>query len=121
MRPERYQEIEDEKLNLRSRSYLFDAGVLSLYYAGASAVRPYFERVCSGRARSFVSEVNLAEFYYKTAQKKDAEIAEVWYLQVRQPRIRAIPPNQNITRQAAIHKIGRQSSRWLIASRSQHA
>jgi hypothetical protein len=34
---------------------------------------------------------------YKTIQKKGAGKAEVWYLQVRQSRIRAIPPNQNIS------------------------
>ena len=98
---------EEEKLSLNSRSYSFDAGVISLYYAGAASVKPYFERVFSGRARGFVSEVNLAEFYYKTAGKRGAEQAEVWYLQVRRSRVKAVAPNEQVTRQAALWKVRR--------------
>ncbi len=71
---------------MSARSYVFDAGAISLYYAGTEAVKPYFVRVFSGRARGFVSEVNLAEFYYKTAEKKSTESAEAWYLQIRRSR-----------------------------------
>lgn len=70
-------------------------------------MKPYFERVLSGKARGFVSEVNLAEFYYKTAQKKSIETAEVWYLQVRRSRIRVVSPDEQITRQAALWKVRR--------------
>jgi predicted nucleic acid-binding protein len=86
---------------------VFDAGAISLYYAGAETVRPYFVRVFSGRARGFVSEVNLAEFYYKAAEKKGVDSAEAWYLQVRRSRIRVVAPNEQITRQAALWKVKR--------------
>src|SRR5208337_1780506 len=84
----RYRGTGERKLSLSARSYALDAGVLSLYYAGAASVKPYFDRVLSGKARGFVSEVNLAEFYYKTAEKKGIGTAEVWYLQVRASRIK---------------------------------
>lgn len=92
-------------MSLSARSYVFDAGVLSLYYAGDSAVKPYFERVFFGRARGFISEVNLAEFYYKTSEKKGIDTAEVWYLQIRRSRFKVIAPDEHITRQAALWKV----------------
>ncbi len=92
-------------MSLSARSYALDAGALSLYYAGATSVKPYFDRVLSGKARGFVSEVNLAEFYYKTAEKKGVETAEVWYLQVRSSRIKVVAPEVQITRQAALWKV----------------
>jgi len=79
--------------------------VVSLYYAGASSVRPYFDRIFSGKARGFVSEVNLAEFYYKTAEKKGIETAEVWYLQIRSSKVGIVPPDREITRAAALWKV----------------
>jgi predicted nucleic acid-binding protein len=103
----RFRKIEEGRFGLSSRSYVFDAGAISLYYAGSEAVRPYFLRVFSGRARGFVSEVNLAEFYYKTAEKKDLQSAEAWYLQVRHSRINVVSPNEQITRQAALWKVRR--------------
>lgn len=101
----KFQELEDEKLSLSARSFVFDAGVVSLYYAGASSVKPYFDRVFSGKSQGFVSEVNLAEFYYKTSEKKGIETAEVWYLQLRRSRLKVVPPNESITRQAALWKV----------------
>lgn len=96
-------------MSLGARSYALDAGVISLYYAGTAAVKPYFERIFSGKARGLVSEVNLAEFYYKTAEKKGIETAEVWYLQVRRSRIKVVAPNEQITRQAALWKVRRKN------------
>ena len=49
--------------------------------------------------------MNLAEFYYKTAGKKGAETAEVWYLQLRRSRLRVVAPDESITRQAALWKV----------------
>jgi len=48
----------------------FDAGVIFLFYAGVPSVRAFFDGVFPGRASGFASEVNLAEFFYKTAGKK---------------------------------------------------
>jgi predicted nucleic acid-binding protein len=94
-------------LSLNAHSYVFDAGVVSLFYAGAKSVKPYFDRVHSGRARGFVSEVNLAEFYYKTAEKLGMTTAELRYVQVRRSKIRCVPPNEQTTRRAAVWKVQR--------------
>ena len=51
--------------------------------------------------------MNLAEFYYKTAEKRSIESAEVWYLQVRRSRINVVAPNEQITRKAALWKVKR--------------
>lgn len=51
--------------------------------------------------------MNLAEFYYKTAEKRGAEQAEVWYLQVRRYRVTAVAPDEQITRQAELWKVRR--------------
>ncbi len=94
-------------MSLNARSYVFDAGVISLFYAGATGVRSYFDRVYSGRARGFVNEVNLAEFYYKTGEKLGMTTAELRYVQVRRSKIRCVQPNEQITRLAAIWKVKR--------------
>ena len=54
-------------MSLNARSYAFDAGVIFLFYAGVPSVRAFFDRVFPGWASGFASEVNLAEFFYKTA------------------------------------------------------
>ena len=94
-------------MSLNARSYVFDAGPISLFYAGAKVVKPYFDRVSSGRARGFVNEVNLAEFYYKTAEKLGMTTAELRYVQVRRSKVKPIPPNEKITRRAATWKVQR--------------
>lgn len=94
-------------MSLNARSYLFDAGILSLFYEGESSVKPYFERVFSSRATGYISEVNLAEFYYKSAGKKGVDTVDIWYRQIRQSSFRIVPPNESITRHAGLWKLKR--------------
>jgi len=94
-------------LSLNARSYLLDAGAISLFYAGAKAVKPYFDRISSGTARGFVNEVNLAEFYYKTVERMGMVTAETWYVQVRRSKLRCVSPNEQTTRRAAMWKVKR--------------
>jgi len=103
----RYPGTEEEKLSLNARSYLLDAGFIVLHYSGNEDARPYFDRILSGKARGYVSEVNLAEFYYKTAQKRGLDTAEMWYRQVRQSGFQIVTPDESITRDAAIWKVKR--------------
>jgi predicted nucleic acid-binding protein len=92
-------------LSLNARSYLFDAGALFLFHSGDARVKTYFDRVFSSRAAGFVSEINLAELYYKTIEKFGLDTAETWYLQIRQSsHLRVIAPGEAITRSAAIWK-----------------
>lgn len=82
-----------------------DAGVISLYFAGRPKVKPYFDRILSGRAEGVISEVNLAEFFYKAAQTLGVETAEVRYAMLRQGKFKIIPTDDQITKGAGLWKV----------------
>jgi predicted nucleic acid-binding protein len=92
-------------LSTSARSYLFDAGIISLYYRGERSVKQYFDRVFTANAEGFISEVNLAEFYYKSALQKGIDLADVWYKQIRQSAFQIISPDETIPRRAAQWKV----------------
>lgn len=81
--------------------YLLDAGVLSLILAGDVNVKEIVTEIASGKAEPLVCEVNLAEFYAKTCERKGREVAELHLLRMRyQPKMRVIAPNEELTRKA---------------------
>jgi len=90
---------------LKDNKLAFDAGALSLYYAGNEKARQYFNDVSSRLKTGFMSEVNLAEFYYKTAEKYDVDTVETWYMLTRRSRIVIVAPDETITRDAAKLKL----------------
>jgi predicted nucleic acid-binding protein len=90
---------------LKDNKLTFDAGILSLYYAGDERVRHYFDAVSSKRNTGFVSEVNLAEFYYRAAERFGLETAEIRYMFIRRSEIRIVPPDEGTTREAARLKL----------------
>ncbi len=81
--------------------YVFDTGVLALYFAGDRRVKQYFVKVFQGKAEGYISELNLAELYYKTIEKLGAQAAETRYMIIRKSKIKILPLNENITRTAA--------------------
>ena len=87
---------------MSARSYLFDTGLLYLFYEGELKVKPYFDRVFSSRAVGYMSEVNLAEFYYKAALKKGVDTVDIWFRQIRQSPFKIVASDIEITRRAAI-------------------
>ena len=54
-----------------------------------------------------MNEVNLAEFYYGTAEKMGMTTAELRYVQVRRSKVKPVPPGEKITRRAATWKVQR--------------
>lgn len=112
-------------MSLNARSYLVDAGFLTLHYSGNLRAKPYFDRILSSKARGFISEVNLAEFYYKTGQMKGLDTAETWYNQVRQAGFQIISPDYTITKNAAIWKVKRNdislADCFALATLKEHA
>lgn len=90
---------------MKDNKLAFDVGALSLYYAGNEKVRHYFDDVSSKLKTGFMSEVNLAEFYYKTAEKYGLDAAETWYMLTRRSRIIIVAPDEVITREAAKLKL----------------
>lgn len=89
---------------MRANKLAFDAGALSLYYAGDKRIKSYFDSVFSKTKMGFVSEVNLAEFYYKTAEKFGLQTAETRYRLTRGSLI-IVAPDEMITRDAAKLKL----------------
>ena len=85
--------------------YIFDAGILALYFAGDQRVKIYLDEVFSGKAEGYISEVNLAEFYYKTAEKLGIETANIRYRMIRGSEIIALSPKGEVTRRAGELKL----------------
>jgi predicted nucleic acid-binding protein len=82
--------------------YLLDAGIFSLILAGDSNVKRFVEEIASGRAEPLACEVNLAEFYAKTCEKKGRQVADLHYVRIRyQPNLTIITPNEELTKNAA--------------------
>ncbi len=90
---------------MKANKLAFDAGVLSLYYAGDERARRYFNDIFSKLKQGVMSEVNLAEFYYKTADKYGVDTAETMYLLTRRSRLLIVAPDEKVTRTAAQLKL----------------
>jgi predicted nucleic acid-binding protein len=82
---------------------VLDAGVLTLHFAGDPRVKEYFDDVSEGRVVGLVSEVNLAEYYYKTCRKLGRETADTRYFMLRSSKLQ-IANNEELTRSAALEK-----------------
>ena len=85
--------------------YIIDAGALALYFAGDKRVKEYFNEIFEGKVEGYVLEINLAEFYYKTAEVLGLETAELRYRMIRNSDLRQMSSGNKITREAAIIKL----------------
>ena len=85
--------------------YVIDAGVLALYFAGDQRVRRYFEEIFQGVSDGYLCEINLAEFYYKTAEKLGADSADIRYEAIKASPIKQVPIEGELTREAAKVKL----------------
>jgi hypothetical protein len=85
------------------KAAVFDAGVLTLHFAGDQRVTDYFSRVDSGQFAGLVSEVNLAEYYYKTCQKLGKDAADSRYYMLRASKFRIVQ-DEALTREAGLEK-----------------
>ncbi len=84
-------------------SLVLDSGVLTLHFAGDPRVKEYFEKIGEDQAMGLVSEVNLAEYYYKTCQKLGRETADSRYYMLRASKL-LITNDEPLTRSAALEK-----------------
>jgi len=82
---------------------VLDTGVLTLYLAGDSRVKEFFDEVSEERAVGLISEFNLAEYYYKTCRKLGREIADARYFMIRGSKL-VIANDERLTRLAALEK-----------------
>jgi len=81
------------------KKYVIDTGVLFLHLIDDERVRPYFKEINEGRAKAFICDINLAEYYYKTCEKLGREVADVRYNQIR-VLMNPVSTNQDLTREA---------------------
>jgi len=90
---------------LKENRFVFDAGAIALYFGGDEEIRPYFVKALAERGVGYVCEINLAEFYYKTAEKLGLEVAETRHLMIRNSKLEVIAPNEETTRIASRLKL----------------
>ena len=81
------------------KKYVIDTGVLFLHLIDDERVRPYFKEINEGRAKAFICDINLAEYYYKTCEKLGREVADVRYNQIR-VLMNPVSTNHDLTREA---------------------
>ena len=82
---------------------VLDTGVLTLYFAGDPRVRSFLNEIDEERAVGLVSEVNLAEYYYKTCRGLGKETADIRYFMIRGSKLLVVGDEQ-LTRLAALEK-----------------
>ena len=70
-------------------------------------MKPYFDRVSSGRASGVVSDVNMAEFYYQTGQKFGLQTADARLGLIRNSRIESVPTDEEAVVSAGRWKLKR--------------
>ena len=63
-------------------SFVFDTGVLSLFYADDERLSPLVDTIHRGRARGLLSSITFCEFYYKTCQSLGRDVATLWSRQL---------------------------------------
>jgi predicted nucleic acid-binding protein len=85
------------------RNLVFDAGVLTLGFAGDPRAKEFFDAVSEGRSAGFVSGANLAEFYYKTCQKIGKQTADTWFYRVMESGLRVVDA-EGLDRLAGVEK-----------------
>lgn len=82
---------------------MFDAGILSLHFAGDSRVKEYFDKVAEQREQGLITDINLAEYYYKTCRKLGKQTADLRYLMLKASRLRTVT-DEELTRLAGLEK-----------------
>ena len=85
------------------QTLVLDAGTLSLFFAGDQRVTPYFNRIDQDQATGLITEINLAEYYYKTCQKIGKQAADTRYFLLRNSKLKTIG-DEPLTRLAGLEK-----------------
>jgi len=80
-----------------------DAGVLTLHFIGDPRVEEFFSDMDDGRILGYISNVNVAEFYYKTCQKLGRQTADTRYYQLKRTRLQIVY-DDNLVRGAGLEK-----------------
>jgi len=90
---------------LKKNRFVFDAGAIALYFGGDEKIKPYFAEALAEKGVGYVCEINLAEYYYKTAEKLGLEVAETRHLMIRSSKLEVVAPSEETTRIASRLKL----------------
>jgi len=88
-----------------SRSYVFDAGFIALYFAGREDTRKYVDEIYEKTSKAYICEINLAEFLYNYARVFGWEAALVKNKLLRNSPIEIIGVNEDLTLSTAKIKL----------------
>jgi len=86
------------------KTYIFDAGALTLLFSGDERLTIYANEISRGTAKAYASAVNLAEFYYKTADKIGRETADTWYFRILNSNIIVVSADATFAREVGVYK-----------------
>ncbi|MEM0267455.1 MAG: type II toxin-antitoxin system VapC family toxin [Thermofilum sp.] len=87
------------------KSFVLDAGVLALYFAGREDARKYVEAAYERGYAVYVCEVNLAEFLYSYARVFGWEAALARNALVRRSPVKVVGVDEQLTLEAAALKL----------------
>ena len=87
------------------KKYVFDAGVLALYFAGRQDAKKFVDEVYGGKAKAYMCEVNVAEFLYNYARVLGWEAALVKHSLLRESPITIVEVGEELTVAAAKLKL----------------
>jgi len=86
------------------KTYVFDAGALTLLLSGDERLGSYVDEISRGTAKAYTSAVNLAELYYKTTDKVGRETADTWYFRILNSNLVVVSVDTPLAREAGIYK-----------------
>jgi len=86
------------------KTYVFDAGALTLLLSGDERLTSYVNEISRGTAKAYTSVVNLAELYYKTADKIGRETADAWYFRILNSNVMVVSADSPLAREVGICK-----------------
>jgi len=85
------------------KSIVVDAGALALHFIDDPRVEEYFSAIDDGQVSGYITDVNLAEYYYKTCQKLGIQTADTRYYQIKRTHLQIIR-DEDLTRSAGLEK-----------------
>lgn len=89
------------------KAIVVDAGALALHFIDDPQVDEYFSAIDDGQVSGYITDVNLAEFYYKTCQKLGIQTADTRYYQIKRTHLQIVH-DEDLTRSAGLEKCRQQ-------------
>jgi len=86
------------------KTYVFDAGALTLLFSGDQRLTSYVNEISRGIAKAYTSVVNLAELYYKTVDEIGRETADAWYFRILNSNVMVVSADSSVAREVGIYK-----------------